>query len=121
MLARRRLWFEGQAGLAPERLIFIDERSTPGVAENGGFISTTVGWTSWSRSAMASALKAVVTACGNRWVRRRARAAAYSLRWRLPAAWAPIAHSAMTASMPVPAEGSSTVSPGRMAAAWSAA
>ena len=25
MLARRRLWFEGQAGLAPERLIFIDE------------------------------------------------------------------------------------------------
>ena len=25
VLARRRLWFEGQAGLAPERLIFIDE------------------------------------------------------------------------------------------------
>ena len=25
MLARRRLWFEGQAGLAPERLIFIDQ------------------------------------------------------------------------------------------------
>ena len=34
-------------------------RSTPGVAENGGFISTTVGRTSWSRSAMASASKAV--------------------------------------------------------------
>ncbi len=25
VLARRRLWFEGQAGLAPERLIFIDQ------------------------------------------------------------------------------------------------
>ena len=33
----------------------------------------------------------------------------------------PRAHSAMTASMPVPAEGSSTMSPGRMAAACSAA
>ena len=39
-------------------------RSTPGVAENGGFISTTVGRTSRSRSAMDSALKAVTAGLG---------------------------------------------------------
>ena len=40
---------------------------------------------------------------------------------RAPLLRLPRAHSAMTASMPVPAEGSSTMSPGRMAAACSAA
>ena len=96
-------------------------RSTPGVAENGGFISTTVGRTSCSRSAMDSALNAVTTACGNSRVSSRARVCAYSLRWRLPVTEVPSAHSAITASMPVPALGSSTTSPGRIAAAWRAA
>ena len=96
-------------------------RWTPGVAENGGFISTTVGRTSRSRSAMVSALKAVTTAAGNSSVSNRALTRAYSLRWRLPTAVLPSAHCAITASMPVPADGSSTTSPGRIAAAWRAA
>ena len=43
------------------------------------------------------------------------------VQMEIAAARLPIAHSAITASMPVPAEGSSTVSPGRMAAACRAA
>ena len=44
-----------------------------------------------------------------------------SFRCKAPAVRSPSAHSAMTASIPVPAEGSSTVSPGRTAAACNAA
>ena len=96
-------------------------RSTPGVAENGGFINTTVGRMSRSRSAMDSALKAVTTDPGKSCVSSRARVWAYSLRYSLPVAEPPSAHSAITASMPVPALGSSTTSPGRTAAACNAA
>ena len=67
------------------------------------------------------ALRRMTEAAGNIPDRSPARVAAISLRWRDPPACLPSAHAAMTASMPVPAEGSSTTSPGRMAAAWRAA
>ena len=96
-------------------------RATPGVAENGGFITTAVGRRPGRRSAMDSALWRVTRASGKSAARSPARTAAISFRCSAPAARDPSAHSAITASMPVPAEGSSTTSPGRTAAARSAA
>ena len=101
---------------APRRL-----RSTPGVVENGGFMSTTEGRTWGMQSPMASALWRVTDASGNSPSSIPARTAASSLRCSAPAARDPSAHSASTASIPVPAEGSSTTSPGRTRAAWSTA
>ncbi len=86
-------------------------------AENGGFINTTVGRTPRSRSAIASASNAVTATPGKS--RVSARVGAYSLRWSAPAARSSSAHCAITASMP--ADGSSTVSSGRTAAACNAA
>ena len=96
-------------------------RATPGVAENGGFITTAVGRRPARRSAMDSALWRVTRASGKSAASRPARTAAISFRCSTPAARVPSAHSAITASMPVPALGSSTTSPGRTAAARSAA
>ena len=96
-------------------------RATPGLTENGGFIRTTVGRTKGRWSAMASALQRVTDAPEKSPSRSPARVGASSFRCSAPSALLPSAHSASTASMPVPAEGSSTTSPGRTAAAWSAA
>ena len=96
-------------------------RSTPGVAENGGFMMTVVGRAPPKWSAAFSALMPVTCASGNSRHSNAWRASAISFRCRFPAARLPSAHSAITASMPVPADGSSTTSPGRIAAARSAA
>ena len=100
---------------APRRL-----RETPGVAENGGFISTTEGRRCGRKSASDSPLWRVTSAFGKSPASIAARTGAISLRCSAPASFIPSAHWAMTASIPVPAEGSSTVSPGRTAAAFSA-
>ena len=96
-------------------------RSMPGLAEKGGFIRMTVGRSSGRRSAIDSALCAVTGDAGKSEARSRDRTSAISLRWSASGDSAPSAHCAMTASMPVPAEGSRTMSPGRIAAACSAA
>ena len=54
---------------------------TPGVAENGGFISTTVGRIPGRWSAMFSALWRVTRAPGKSWPRSPARTSAISFRW----------------------------------------
>ncbi len=96
-------------------------RSIPGVAENGRFISTTVGWTYGRKSVRASALWWVTEVPGNKPASSPAGMVAISFRCKRPAAQLPMAHSAITASIPVPVDGFSTVSPSRTAAARSAA
>ena len=61
-------------------------RSIPGVAENGGFISTTVGRTPGRKSARASALWRVTAVPGNKPASSPARTVAISFRCRCPAA-----------------------------------
>ena len=97
-------------------------RLTPGETENGGFINTTLGAMAGRRSAMASAL-CRVTGTHPEIAAREVRRAlpASSFRCKAPAVRSPSAHSAITASIPVPAEGSSTLSPGLTAAACNAA
>ena len=96
------------------------DRKTPGVAENGGFIKTTVGRGPGRWSAIASALWRVTVAFGNNPASRPARVEEISFKCKFPAPvfWA---QAAKTASMPVPAEGSSTTSPKRTPAARIAA
>ena len=91
----------------------VRRRSTLASAENGGFISTTVGVTPASRwSSIWAASKRVTPTSGKRWPSRPARVSASSFR----TSEAP-ASSAKMASSPVPADGSSTWSAGAIAAA----
>ena len=98
-------------------------RWTPGLAENGGFINTTVG----RRSGQIIGDGLGVVAGDRRVLEQSGKQPGadggnlVQVQGRARMACLPSAHSAMTASMPVPAEGSSTMSPGRMAAACSAA
>ena len=86
----------------------VRRRSTLASAENGGFISTTVGVTPGSRwSSIRAASKRVTPTSGKRWPSRPARVSASSFR----TSEAP-ASSAKMASSPVPADGSRTWSEG---------
>jgi hypothetical protein len=86
---------------------------TPGRDENGGFISTTVGRTSWSSVLSSLEASALVVRTPPKLSSAERRCGAISLA---VISRAPAARAAAT-SEPVPADGSSTRSPGRMFAA----
>ena len=92
---------------------------TVGRAANGGFMRTTSGRTSGSRSRMRSALCRVADASGKISARRPWRTGESSFRCSRAGSSRTAAGSA--ARTPVPAEGSSTVSPARTSAARKAA
>ena len=99
------------------RMVSAMRRSTWAIAENGGFISTTLGRTPAPRwSSICAASNRVTGMLGKRRASRPARVSASSLSMS-----APPASSARMASRPVPAEGSSTRSAGVIAAAVLAA